>query len=209
MSTSLLRMLDAEPGPVSEPSDEDYIRSALAEFRRGNQSRGEFRQQSSVAPEKALTAGELRALERIGLGPNAEVPAQAERARQQALHVFFHAYQTALPTIEVATMLGVNASRIRQRVKERTLLAMVDAGEIRFPSMQFHDGRELPGLRELLPTLPPNIKTLEALSWFATPSVELAQDGGEPQAPRDYLLATGEVSPVIELARMLDRGETA
>lgn len=207
MHTPLHQVLEGEPAPAVEPSDEVYVQSALNAFRHGGRSG--FRQQPTLTPERALTAGELDALARVGLRSDAQVQADAEGARQEALYVFFRAYQTALPTGEVAALLGVNASRVRQRVKERTLLALVNAGEMRFPAMQFHGGHEVPGLREVLPTLPEGLKPLEVLSWFALPTVELAAEDDKPRSPRDYLLATGETEPVIELGKALRRGEAA
>jgi hypothetical protein len=209
MNSPLTQMLEAIPAAANEQSDESYVQCALNEFRRNSRSRSEFRQQATLTPERVLSAGELQALQRVGLHTDAQTQTDAERARQESLYVFFRAYQSALPTSEVASLLDVNTSRVRQRIKERTLLALNDAGESRFPALQFHQGRELPGLREVLPALPENIKVLEALSWFATPTVELADADDTPRSPRDYLLATGESAPVIELAKALQRGQAA
>ena len=209
MPTQLMQLLASSGAQRADVSDEEYVHSALKEFRRNSHTRSEFRQRATLEPERAFTAGEVRALSRVGLQRSERLRGDAERARREALAVFFTAFHTALSTAEAAALLGVNASRVRQRVKERTLLALNDASELRFPSIQFFKGKELPGLRSVLPALPEQVKAIEALSWLATPTAELADDGAEPRSPRDYLLATGETAPVIELARALKRGETA
>lgn len=188
-------------------SDAEYVQSALREFRE-RVSPGQFRQQPTLTPERALTAGELRALQRVGLAPTSETAPRAERARKNALFSFFEAYQSAHTANEVATMLGVNASRVRQRVKEHSLIALTDAGEMRFPALQFERNKELPGLREVLRAMPQDIKAMEVLAWLTTPTRELAE-GESARTPRDFLLETGDVHAVVELAKALQCGEAS
>lgn len=195
--------IDAGASPAS--SDLEYVRAAATEFfHRG----GEFVPPAALAPELTLTDGELDALRRVGLAPGPETRARAERARKESLYVFFSVFKSALPTSTVAAMLGVNASRIRQRIKDRTLLALSDGGESRLPAIQFHDQRELPGLRLVLPALPAGTSVLEAVSWLATPNADLAglnaeDEPREPISPREYLLRTGDGAAVAELATSL------
>jgi len=54
---------------------------------------------------------------------------------------------TSLSVPEVAKILGVNTSRVRQRLIARTLYGIKTGGEWRVPSFHFHGGREVPGLR--------------------------------------------------------------
>lgn len=209
MSTPLHELLSSESGPASDLNDHDYLQFLVQEFRRNSRSQAELRQQPTVAAERALTAGELAALDRVGLVADESMRRDADRARKESAYVFFRALQTSLSTAEVADLLNVNASRIRQRVKERTLLALTDAGDHRFPSLLFHKGREVPGLREVLPALPADIKPFEVMAWLATPNIELGENDEDHPAPRDYLLATGDTAPVIALARALRRGEAS
>lgn len=208
MSTPLHELLRADARSHGLAKDEDLIRSVLHEFRCGARSTSEFQQQPTLIPERALTGGELRALERVGMLPDECALADASCARQKSLYSFFTTYQSGYSAKDVAAMLGVTPSRIRQRVRERTLAALTGCGEMRFPSLQFEGGSEIPGLREVLPSLSPEIKVLELLSWLATPAAELG-DKGRPRSPREYLLETGDVSPVIELGRALRRGEAS
>lgn len=183
----------------------EYVHAAAVEFiQRGNA----FAAPVSLDPERTLTSGELEALKQVGMAPTRATADRAEKARKDSLYAFFHIFRTSLPTSAVASMLGVNPSRIRQRIKERTLLALSDGGESRFPAVQFHSNAELPGLRIALPALPAGISTLEAVAWLSTPSVDLAgldaDDEVRPAiSPRDYLLQTGDGTRVAELAGWL------
>jgi hypothetical protein len=197
------RVAEASSAPVN---DRDYIESAFQQFARRPSA---FRQQATLSPERALTTGEFDALRRVGLAPDADTARDADRARQGALHAWFLIYRDAYTTQSVADMLGVHPSRIRQRLKERTLMALDDAGELRIPAMFFEDGAELPGLRRVLPAVSEEVRPLEVLSWLATPSSELEDSNGRPRAPREYLLATGDADRVIPLAQALGSGEAA
>jgi hypothetical protein len=188
-------------------SDEEYVQAALDVFLGRGVSPGQFRQQSTLDLAHALSAEELKVLDAVGMLPDSRTEADAEAARLEALNVFFHVFQSALPTAEAARRLKKDPSRIRQRVREGTLLAVVANGEVRLPELQFHKNAEIPGLRQVLHALPKGIDTLEALSWLATPTPDLADDGGGPRSPRDYLLQTGDTGPVIEIAEGLARGQ--
>jgi excisionase family DNA binding protein len=208
MPTNLAELLQAAPSSADGVSDRDFIESAYREFvvRR---SPGEFRQQATVAPERTLTTGELRALRRVGLATDEHTQRDAEQARKASLHAWFHLFRSALSTTQAAELLAVHVSRIRQRIKERTLLALEDGGELRVPALQFEDSMEVPGLRKVLPVVPIEVKPLDVLSWFATPTAELEDTDGRPRSPREFLLETGDVEPVIVLAKALGSGEAA
>ena len=142
--------------------------------------------------------------------PDARTTADADAARAEALNVFFHIFESALPTTEAARMLERNPSRIRQRIREGSLLALETDGEMRLPALQFHRGAEIPGLGQVLRALPRGIGTLEALSWLTTPIPDLADPAGDddgPRSPRDYLLQTGDAATVVRIAQGLARGE--
>lgn len=207
MSTLLTELGHRVGEPAVETlSDRDYIEIAYQQFARRPSA---FRQQATLAPEHALTVGEMDALRHVGLAPDAQTAHDADRARQDALHVWFHVYRTAHSTADAARLLGVHPSRIRQRLKDRTLIALDDSGELRIPSLLFEAGAELPGLRRVLPAIPVDVRPLEILSWLATPTQDLQDADGRPRSPRDFLLATGDADRVIVLAEALGGGEAA
>jgi excisionase family DNA binding protein len=204
------------PWPAPQPashnrpqdlSDEDYVQAALQAFFGRSASPGPFRQQATLAPARALSVGERDALAAVGLLPDAHTAADAEAARQNALNAFFLVFQTALTTAEAAKLLGKDPSRIRQRVREGSLLALAGGGEIRLPQAQFHQNAEIPGLGAVLRALPKGIDTLEALSWLDAANPDLPDAQGRPSSPRDYLLRSGDVAPVRAAAEGLARGQ--
>ena len=188
-------------------SDEDYVHAALESFLGRAVSPGQFRQQSTLDPARALSSGEREVLGAVGMMPDDRTEADAEAARQESLNVFFRILQSALTTAEAARQLGKDPSRIRQRVREGSLLALVSGGEMRLPALQFHQNAEIPGLGQVLRALPKGIDTLEVLSWLTTPTPDLPDAQREPSSPREYLLRSGDVAPVITIAEGLARGQ--
>ncbi len=56
--------------------------------------------------------------------------------------------ETSLSTAEAAAILNVDVSRIRQRIRERTLFGIEYEGEWRLPRFQFERKRCCPGLQK-------------------------------------------------------------
>lgn len=201
-------LLDAPPTlETPKLSDAEYVQAALDTFLGRPISPGQFRQQRTLDPARALGAEERHALAAVGMLPGDTTAADADAARQEALNVFFHVFRSALPTAEAAKLLGKDPSRIRQRVREGSLLALVSGGEIRLPLLQFHKNDEIPGLADVLRALPKGIDTLEVLSWLATPTPDLPDKRGQPSSPRAYLLRSGDAAPVVAIAAGLAHGQ--
>ncbi|TJY57150.1 DNA-binding protein [Sinimarinibacterium sp. CAU 1509] len=194
-------------GRAQTVDDEAYIRAALTRFHVDPQGPSQFRQPPSLDLASGVSATERSALAAVGMLPDAKTQADAEAARAEALHVFFHIFQQALTTREAAEMMGVDQSRIRQRVRERSLLALSADGETRLPQQQFQDNAPIPGLRTVLQALPDGYDPLEVLSWLATPTPDLLGADETPVSPREYLLKTGDEHAVAAIARGLQRGE--
>ena len=110
----------------------------------------------------------------------------------------------AYSAAEVGARLGVVASRIRQRVTERSLYA-VDGPDGRvFPAFQFGPSGALPGLGKVLAAIDPSVHPITVERFFLAPTVDLESavtDG--PLSPRDWLLAALPVDEVVLLARDL------
>jgi hypothetical protein len=69
--------------------------------------------------------------------------------------------ETSLTVGDVAKLLKVDVSRIRQRIRERSLYGIEYEGEYRLPRFQFERRQVLPGLREVLASLPEALTPLE------------------------------------------------
>lgn len=161
----------------------------------------------------ALTVSEARLLDEAGLteDPNA----YAEIAADVTAHMG-RLYSTAYTAAEVATGLGVNDSRIRQRRLEHTLWAIDDGGSWVYPNVQFQlvdNGREAPlalkhvrGLDRVLPhLLTKGLHPTAVAGFLLVPQDELRIDG-QPRSVKEWLLHGEPVEPVLNL---IDVGDWA
>lgn len=159
----------------------------------------------SLQAEQGLAKGELAALHAVGLDtkPWPRVASAADPLARTVVD-FMALIETSLGTNEAARMLRVDVSRIRQRLRERTLLGFEYEGEWRLPRFQFDRKLVLPGLGEVLGVIDVAANPLEVAEWFLTPNVDLEIDGQAASAsPREWLLRGGVPSRVAALAREL------
>ena len=95
-------------------------------------------------------------------------------------------------------------SRIRQRIREKSLFALDYEGEWRLPRFQFERKKVLPGLAAVLVMLPEQINPLDVATWFLEPNIDLEGDEGEAAfSPRQWLLRGGAPQTVAQIARHL------
>jgi hypothetical protein len=156
-------------------------------------------------PAEDLTASEVRALLRGGLNASpvalrGEDPLAVTAAEYAAL------LKTSRTTAETARLLGVNESRIRQRLSSHppTLLGFKVEGGWKVPAALF-DGRCLvPGVERVVPELPANLHPVAFHRWFVTPSPDLEPPGnGGNLSPREWLRRGFSVEDVARLAASL------
>jgi hypothetical protein len=96
----------------------------------------------------------------------------------------------------------VDPSRIRQRVRERSLYGVEYDGERRLPRFQCERRKVIPGLSEVLAELPGRLSPLDVTEWFLSPNPDLEiADRDEPISPREWLLSARPVESVVALAR--------
>src|SRR5258705_6447940 len=88
--------------------------------------------------------------------------------------------ETSFTTSEAADLLQVDVSRIRQRLRERSLYGIEYDGERRLPRFQFERKQGLPGLREVLSALPEGLNPLDVAEWFLSPNPDLGLEKQEP-----------------------------
>jgi len=103
---------------------------------------------------------------------------------------------------EVARLLGVNTSRIRQRLigPARTLFGVKLGKAWRVPTFQFQGRRLVPGLGIVLRRLPGNLHPVALHRWFTSPNPDLASAGGTPISPLGWLRTGNPPEIVAELA---------
>lgn len=115
------------------------------------------------------------------------------------------ANQSVAGDVAAAALLGVDRSRISQRIGERTLYAFTTgrrggSGPLFFPAWQFVGNGTLPGLGKVLDVLPSHLHPLVVHHWFTTSNAELRLRGSDPLSPRDWLVTGGPVATVVALA---------
>ena len=112
--------------------------------------------------------------------------------------------KTSIRVAAAARRLSVDAGRIRQRLRERSLYGLRPDGKWLLPAFQFDGDRMVPGIAEALKRLHPELHPLEVEAFFLEPNEELAElREGDPISPRDWLLAGLDPAAVAQLAAEL------
>jgi hypothetical protein len=148
----------------------------------------------------SITEGELAALHRVGLDTQEWRGVAEEDPLVQSIADYMGLLETSYTTSEAAKHLKVDVSRIRQRLRERSLYGVDYDGEKRLPRFQFERQRVLPGLREVLGALPEDLNPLDVTEWFLAPNPDLEMRW-RALSPRQWLLCGGAVESVVMLAR--------
>jgi len=157
-------------------------------------------------PRPDLTHAEARVLERGGfsLAP-ADLGTEDPLARTAAEYAAL--LKASLATAELAARLGLDPSRIRQRLTARppTLYGIRLKSNWVIPQFQLDAGRLIPSLAEVVPQLDPDLHPVTVLRWFTTPNPDLVSDEqrGRTLSPRDWLRLGMPAGPVVALAKDL------
>jgi hypothetical protein len=153
-----------------------------------------------------LSAAETAALRSVGaLKTKASVRVESDPLiKSQAQYMAL--LEESLSAAEVAKLLNVDVSRVRQRLRERSLFGIECEGSWRLPRFQFERRRVIPGLAQVLKSLPADLFPLDIVDWFALPDPELQLDNDAAAAsPREWLLSGRPIEAVVALARDLTR----
>ena len=114
--------------------------------------------------------------------------------------------EESLSAADAAKLLRVDVSRVRQRLRERSLFGLEYEGTWRLPRFQFERHLVIPGLAQVLKALPADLFPLDVVDWFLLPDPELQSDSdAAPLSPRDWLLSGRAIETVARLARDLTR----
>jgi hypothetical protein len=153
-----------------------------------------------------LSAAETEALRSVGaLKDQASVRAENDpliksRAQYMAL------LEDSLSAADAAKLLRVDVSRVRQRLRERSLFGLEYEGSWRLPRFQFERRLVIPGLAQVLKSLPPDLFPLDVVDWFVLPDSDLQLDSdAAPLSPREWLLTGRAIEAVITVARDFTR----
>jgi hypothetical protein len=108
---------------------------------------------------------------------------------------------SALSQVQAAQLLGVDPSRIRQRISQGTLYAIAGQDNIKvLPRFQFTDKGALPHLEKVLPGINKEAHPVAVQRFFLTASADLYSDElGTNLSPRDWLITGHSPDPVIKM----------
>ncbi|MCZ4278775.1 DNA-binding protein [Rhodococcoides yunnanense] len=113
---------------------------------------------------------------------------------------------TAYSTAEVAALLGVDPSRVRQRIKERSVWAIKDRGDWVFPALQFETeslrAGLISGLDKVFQAVPEGLHPLAIEGLLTAPQDELRRHG-TPVTILHWLRTGGEVARALETVERL------
>ena len=153
-----------------------------------------------------LTEAETTALRSVGAFKD-DAPVSEDNDPLLKSHAQYMALlEESLSTAAVAKLLNVDVSRVRQRLRDRSLFGIEYEGSWRLPRFQFQRRHVLPGLTQVLRALPGDFFPLDVVDWFVLPDSDLqADEDAEPLSPREWLLSGRPVGAVVELARDLTR----
>jgi hypothetical protein len=161
---------------------------------------GDARTGASAAA--ALTVGEVAALESVGLSIAPWIANPEHDPLIRSIADYMALLETSLTTAEAARYLKVDVSRIRQRLRERSLYGIDYDGERRLPRFQFERKQVLPGLRKVISALPEALNPLDVAEWFLSPNQDLELEKEDaPLSPREWLLRGERAEPVVKLAQ--------
>jgi hypothetical protein len=154
-----------------------------------------------------LSAAEVEFLQRAGVDPSDFIPSGQGPASALAKTAAEYAVLLAasLPPADIAERVGVDESRIRQRINQHTLYAVRDGRGWRVPVFQL-DGTGhalLPGLERIVPHLY-DAHLVEVARWFLSPQADLEGPDDEPMSPRDWLLTGHDPKIAATVAEEFD-----
>ena len=101
-----------------------------------------------------------------------QTPWERRAAHRIAAHAELIA-QSIQGDAAVADLLGVDRTRISQRLTERSLYSFQSGDERLYPKWQFDKRKTLRGLKTVLGALDPALHPLVVDHWFRTPNVDL------------------------------------
>ena len=139
-----------------------------------------------------LSAAEVAFLQRAGVSPSDLTPTDqgARSALAQTAADYAILLAASLPPSAIADRIGVDESRIRQRINQHMLYAVKDGRGWRVPVFQLDATGHalLQGLERVIPHVH-DAHLVEVARWFLSPQEDLEGPDDQPMSPRDWLVA--------------------
>jgi len=157
-------------------------------------------------PSRELTPEESAALLRGGVNPDWRRDS-AENPIVRTAATYAAVLASSLTVAQAASLLGIDASRVRHRLAERTLYGIREKSGWRIPAFQFSPSGLVPGIDQVIPRLPSTLHPLAVIGWFTRPNPDLHDDADQmPISPLDWLQTGRDPEPVARLARSVGQG---
>jgi hypothetical protein len=159
---------------------------------------------SAPAPNAASLTEQERAIRADGGLDMTADPDEAQRqfVLQQQTNIATQV-RDSLPVASVAARLGLDASRVRHRVRDGALFGYRVGRSLRLPTWQFTStGQPLPGLRAVLAALPEGLHPLSVTGFMTTPDPDLGAK--QHNTPAAWLAGGGDPERVAEKAAALN-----
>jgi hypothetical protein len=148
--------------------------------------------------KQALDAG---GFDRAPLVPGVQDPVARAASEYAKLR------EESLSAAEAARLLGVEASRIRQRLggKAPTLFGIKVDGDWRLPRFQFVQKARVPGIEKVIPRLRVGLNPVGVVRWFNAPNADLRVGDDEERSlsPLEWLKTGHDPAIVAGLAAEL------
>lgn len=157
--------------------------------------------QESLARHLARAPSAKRAALLARGGFSAADQSSVRMVATQAASDYAALVETGRTTAEVAKLLGVSDSRVRQLTGDRRL-ATLPGKPRRYPSWQFTERGPLPNLELALPDADPTLDPVSLWRFFVTADPDLSLDGVSV-SPQDWLEAGADPGRVRALLRDL------
>src|SRR5579864_5238950 len=158
------------------------------------------------AESGGLTAEEERVLASGGLDTSPLRAGEEEPLTQTAVE-YARLLQSSLSVEQAAKLLGVNPSRVRQRLTghPRTLYGIKEGKAWRVLRFQFAGRKAVPGVAAVIGALPPDLHPVAVRRWLTTPHPDLRVDPDEARsvAPLEWLRTGRAPEVVADLARAM------
>jgi len=149
--------------------------------------------------EAALTGAEAAVLRDGGF--DLAAPPEADGPLARGVARFASLIATSLSTAEAAERLRVNPSRIRQRLGEGSLYGFKLADDWKIPTFQFTDEGLVPGIGQVVRSLPNDLHPVAVATWFETPNPDLVDEAsGSALTPSQWLRLGSSPTVAAELA---------
>jgi len=156
-----------------------------------------------IETNRALTDEEFSVLKAGGFDPSETRRSSEPFARGIADYASLVA--NSLSVSEAAKHLKVKASRVRQRLGNRTVYGFKYRGTWKLPSFQFDKNGLVPDIDLVTRSLPTDLHPIAVLTWFISPNVDLPSPASKNavMSPLDCLRSGNEPKRVAELATAL------